>query len=100
MSFNGQPNMFFGKIINVEYIGLHVESLHMWLAPKAKHFEPIKHKFFVKSQNFKTLKSLYGLIFHSMHMYFHRRRHVFVVQKLWNQFYDFMHSFLFLLKKM
>jgi len=34
-----------------------------------------------------------------MNMYFHRRGHVFVVQKIWNQLYDFMPSFLLLLKK-
>jgi hypothetical protein len=53
-------------------------------------------------QNFKTLKSLCDLIFHqvhSMHMYIHRRGHVFVVWKVQNQLYDFMHSFWFLLKK-
>jgi hypothetical protein len=52
----------------------------MSLAPKAKHFEPIEHLFFqmVKNmsilsnnlflQNFKTLKFLYGLIFHYIHL--------------------------------
>jgi hypothetical protein len=52
-------------------------------------------------QNFKTLKFLYYLDFHHVHpmnMYFHRRGHVFVVHKVWNQLYDFMHSILLLLK--
>jgi hypothetical protein len=34
-----------------------------------------------------------------MNMYFHWRGHVYVVQKVWNQLYDFMHSFWFLEKK-
>jgi hypothetical protein len=49
------------------------------------------------------LKFLYDLVFlqvHPMNMYFHRKRHVFVVQKIWNQLYDFMHSFRLLKKKM
>ncbi len=36
-------------------------------------------------QNFKTLKFLNDLVFHQVHpmnMYFHRRGHVFVVQKI------------------
>jgi hypothetical protein len=37
---------------------------------------------------------------HAMNMYFHRRGHSFVVQKTWNQLYDFMHSFWLLKKKM
>jgi hypothetical protein len=32
-------------------------------------------------------------------MYFHRKGHVFVVQKNWNQLYNFMHSFLLFLWK-
>jgi hypothetical protein len=51
---------------------------------------PLLHKHFL--QNFKTLKFLYDLVCH-------KRGHVFVVQKVWNQLYDFMHSFL-LFKKM
>ncbi len=82
----------------------------MWLASKARHFEPIEHLFFYQMvlknshlscipffQNFKTLKFLNDLVFHQVHpmnMYFHRRGHVFVVQKIWNQLYDFMPSFL------
>jgi len=34
-----------------------------------------------------------------MNMYFHRRGHVFIIQKVWNQLYDFMHSFWFFIKK-
>jgi hypothetical protein len=52
-------------------------------------------------QNFKTLTFLYDSIFHQvqpMNMYFHRKRHVFVVQKVWNQLYDFMHLFWFFFK--
>jgi hypothetical protein len=39
-------------------------------------------------QNFKTLKFLFDLVFHQVHpmnMFFH----VFFVQKVWNQLYDF-----------
>jgi len=46
-------------------------------------------------QNFKTLKLLYDLVFHQVHlmnMYFHRRGHVFVVQFFWNQLYDLKKS--------
>jgi hypothetical protein len=45
---------------------------------------------------FKTLKFLHDLVFHQVHpmtMYFYRRGHVFVVQKVCNQLYDFMISF-------
>jgi hypothetical protein len=35
-------------------------------------------------QNFKTLKFLYDLVFHQVSS----TKHVFVVQKNWNQFYD------------
>jgi hypothetical protein len=31
-------------------------------------------------------------------MYFHKRKYVFVVQKAWNQLYDFMHSLWFFFK--
>jgi hypothetical protein len=34
-----------------------------------------------------------------MNMYFHRKGHVFVAQKIWNQLYNFMHSFWFFEKK-
>jgi hypothetical protein len=85
--------------------------LYMWPTPQVGDFEPIEHNFFIKwlrksvlflaalSFKFKTLKFLYNLVFHQVHlmnMYFHRRGHVFVVQKVWDQLYDFMHSFLFL----
>jgi len=39
---------------------------------------------------------LFCLVFHQVHpmnMYFYKRGHVFVVQKVWNQLYDFMYSF-------
>jgi len=55
---------------------------------------PLSCSFFL--QNFKTSKFLNDLVFHQVHpmnMYFHRKRHVFVVQKIWNQLYDFMPSF-------
>jgi hypothetical protein len=70
--------------------------LHMWLAPKARHFEPIEHNYFCQMvkilnpllcnpffQNFKTLKFVW-LGFHQVHpmnIYFHKWGHVFVVQK-------------------
>jgi hypothetical protein len=86
--------------------------LHMWLALQTKHFEPIEHNFFIKwlfpfpsspfLQNLKTLKFLYNLVFHQVHLrniYFHKKGHVFVVQKVWNQLYDFMHSFWFIFIK-
>jgi hypothetical protein len=86
-------------------------SLHMWPTPQAKHFEPIEHFFcqMVKKkgpspcnpflQILKILKFLYNLVFHQVHimnMYIHRRGHVFVVKNVWNQLYEFMHSFWFL----
>jgi hypothetical protein len=37
MNFNGQPNMFLARL-----------SFAHVIAPKAKHFEPIEHNFFVK----------------------------------------------------
>jgi hypothetical protein len=54
-------------------------------------------------QTFKTLKFLNDLVFyqaHPMNMYFHKRGHVFVVQKEWHQLYDFMSSFWLFFKKM
>jgi hypothetical protein len=39
-------------------------------------------------QNFKTLKFLFDFVFHQVHsinMHFHRRGHVFVLQKVGNQ---------------
>jgi len=49
-------------------------------------------------QNSKTLKFLNDWVFHQVHpmnMYFHKMGHIFVVQKVSNQLYDLMHSFLF-----
>jgi hypothetical protein len=83
MSFNGQPNMFFGNFEGP--------------APEVKHFETIEFYFFCQMvkkmsyllcsrffQNFKTLKFLYDSVFHQiypMNMYFHRKGHVFIVHK-------------------
>jgi hypothetical protein len=36
--------------------------------------------------------------FHPMNMYFHKWGHVSIVQKIWNQLYDFMHFFIFFFK--
>jgi len=54
-----------------------------------------------KNESFALQPFLYDLVFHQIHpmnKYFHREGHVFVVQKIWNQLYDVMPSFLFLLK--
>jgi hypothetical protein len=90
--------------------------LHMWPTFEAKHFEHIEHNCFVKwlktwvfflatffFRISKLLIFFYNLVFHQVHfmnMYFHRKGHAFIVQKVWNQLYNFMHSFWFLLKKM
>jgi hypothetical protein len=47
-------------------------------------------------QNLKTLKFLYNLVFHQVHImniYFHRKGHVFIVNFFWYQLYDYMHPF-------
>jgi hypothetical protein len=90
--------------------------LHMWPTPKLDILNLLNIIFFVKwfkkwifflvTLSFKIsklLKFFYDLVFHQVHFmkkYFHRKGHVFIVQKIWNQLYEFMHSFLFLLKKM
>jgi len=92
MNFNGQLNMFFGKIIS------YTCDLHL----KLDILNPLNNLFcqMVKKwilwfvpfpSKFKTLKFLYDLVFHQVHlmnMYFHKRGHVFVVQFFWNQLYD------------
>jgi len=105
MSFNRQPNMFFDKIISCTC------DLHLKLDILNPLFEPIDCKMVKKMsplpcslflQNFKIVNFFYDLVFHQvdpMNMYLYRRGHVFVVHKIWNQLCDFMHSFLFFLKK-
>ncbi len=105
MSFDGQPNMFFGKIISCT-CDLHLKLdilnlLNFFLVKWLK-----KWVLFLTTLSFnfsKLLKEIYNLIFHQVHfmnMYFHRKGHIFIVQIVWNQLYDFMHSFLFLFKIM
>jgi len=99
MSFNGQLNLFFGKIISCT-CDLHLKldilnPLNFFLGRMVKKMSLLPCNLFL--QNFKTLKFLYDLVFHQVHlmnMYFHRNGHVFVVQKVWNQLQNvFMHSF-------
>jgi hypothetical protein len=81
MNFNGQANMFFGKIIICTsdlHLKLDILNPLMVLKMNISSYS----SFF---QNFKTLKFLYDLVFHQIHpmnMYFHRRGYVFVVQKV------------------
>jgi hypothetical protein len=91
MSFNGRPNMFFGKIISCTCdLHLKLNILNplniIFLSNGFKH-ESFAFNLFL--QNFKTLKFLYDLIFHQVH----RKGHAFVVQKIENQLYDLMNSF-------
>jgi len=63
MSFNGQLNMFFGKIVSFIY-ALHItleilNPLNIFLSNGLKK-SPL-HPF---KKNFKTLKFLYGLVFY------------------------------------
>ncbi len=100
MSCNGQSNMFFGKIISYT-CDLHLKleilnPLNIIFCQMVNKMNPFPHNPFL--QNLKTLKFLYNLVFHQVHlmnMYFHRRGHAFVVQKVWIKLYDFMHSFWF-----
>jgi hypothetical protein len=55
--------------------------------------------FLSKFQGFKIFVNFFFHQVHLMNMYFHRSRHIFVLQKVWNQLYDFIHSFLFFIKK-
>jgi hypothetical protein len=48
--------------------------------------------------NFKIPKFLYDLVFHQVHQWTWRG-HVFIVQKIWNQLYEFMHFLKIPLKK-
>jgi hypothetical protein len=104
MSFNGQPNMFFGMFISF------ICDLHL----KLDILNPLNINFLSNGflnesspcnllfQNFKILKKFNNSGFHQvrpMNMYFHIRGHVFVVQKNWNQLYDLMSSFWLLFLK-
>jgi hypothetical protein len=64
MNFNGQPNMFFGKIISYTY-DMHLK-LYIWtqwtffFGQMVKKMNPFPLSLFLK--NFKTLKFLYDFI--------------------------------------
>jgi hypothetical protein len=98
MSFNGQPNI--SKIISCTCLHLKLDilnPLNIIFCQIIKKVNLLPWSFLF--QNFKTLKILYDLVFHQVHpmnIYFHRRGHIVVVQKVWYQLYDFMHSFWFL----
>jgi len=84
MSFNGQPNMFFGKIISYTselHLKLEIlKPLNIMFCKMVLKMSPLPYNLFF--QNFKTLKFFYDLIFyqiHPMNMYFHKRGHVFIV---------------------
>jgi hypothetical protein len=87
MGYNGQSNMFFGKIISYT-CDLHLKleilnPLNIIFCQMVNKMNLFLHNPFL--QNFKTLKFLYNLVFHQVHlmnMYFHRRGHAFVVQKV------------------
>ncbi len=102
--FQWTTKHFFGKIISCT-CDLHLKldilnPLNIFFCQMVKTMNPLPSRPFL--QNFKTLKFLYDLVFHqvhSMNIYIHRRGHVFVAQKVWNQLDDFMHSFWMPLKK-
>jgi hypothetical protein len=87
MSFNGQPNMFFGMFISFT-CDLHLKldilnSLNIIFLSNGLKMNPLPSSLFF--QNFKTLKFLNDLVFHQVHpmnTHFHRKGHVFVVQKI------------------
>jgi hypothetical protein len=88
MSFNGQLNMFFGMFISFT-CDLHIKldilnPLNIFFFNQIVFkMNPLPCSPFV--QNFKILKFLNDLVFHRIHpmnMYFHKRGHGFVVQKL------------------
>jgi hypothetical protein len=106
MIFNGQTKHVFWQ----DYF------MHMWLAPKARHFEPIEHHCFAKWLK-KWIHCLMALSFKISRFWnfcmiwvfikftqwtciFIRKRHVFVVQKVWNQLNDSIHSFWLFFKTM
>jgi hypothetical protein len=101
MNFNGQSNIFFCMFISFT-CDLHLKldilnPLNIFFYKMVLKMNPLPCSLFF--QNFKALKFLNDLVFHQVHpmnMYFHRRGHVFVVQKIWNQLYDFMPSILLL----
>jgi hypothetical protein len=104
ISFNEQPNVFFGKVISYTcdmHIKLYIlNPLNIMFLSNGLKMNPLPYNLFL--QIFKTLSFLYDLVFHQVHpmnMYVRRRGHAFVVQKIWNQLYDFMSSFWFLKKK-
>jgi hypothetical protein len=95
--------MFFGKItfcICDLHLKLNIlNPLNIIFCKMVLKMSPLPCKPFL--QNFKTLKFLYDLIFHQIHtmnIYFHRRGACFCYIKNLNQWYEFMHSFLFLKK--
>jgi hypothetical protein len=78
--------MFFGKFISCTcYLHIKLDilnPLNIIFYQMVKKMNPLPCNPFL--QNLKTLKFLYDLIFHQVHpmnMYFHRRGHVFIVQK-------------------
>jgi len=105
MSFNRQLNMFFGKIIFCT-CDLHLKldtlnPLKLFFYLIIEKMNPLPYNPFL--QNFNILKFLYDLVFHQLHpmnMHFYRRGHVFVVQEIWSQLYDFMYFVWLLFKKM
>jgi hypothetical protein len=86
MSFNEELNMFWQDYF-----------LQMWYVCKIRHFELIEHNYFIKwflkmsflpcspfIKKFQNFVFLYDFVFHqvhSMNTYFHKRGHVFVIQK-------------------
>jgi hypothetical protein len=99
MSFNGQVNMFFGKIITYT-CDLHLK-LNILNTLMILRMNILPYSFFF--QNFKTLKFFYDFIFHKIHpikMYFHWGGGMFLLYKQFEiKLYDFMHSFLIPFKK-
>jgi len=81
LSFNGQPNILFSKIICYTcdlHLKLNILNLsNIMFSPNGKKNESFALQLF-------SLNFWYDLDFHQIHqmnMYFHKKEHVFVVQK-------------------
>jgi len=90
MSFNGQLNMFFDKIISYTcdlHLKLYIlKQLNIIILSNGLKNESFAlYNFLSKFQDFEIFVWFGFHQVHSMNMYFHRRGHVFLVKKIWNQ---------------
>jgi hypothetical protein len=87
MDFNGQPNMFFGMFISFtcdQHLKLDILNLlnMIFLSSNGVLNESFTlQPFLSKFQDFEIFEWVFHQV-HPMAMYFHRKGHVFIVQKI------------------